>query len=72
MLKKIIIALFIIFACAVPVFASWTEVIREFHGSHGVITIWTDDEYGVQYIVFETDSGVGICPRCTNKERSNP
>ena len=64
MWKKIIIMLLIILAMTVPTFASWKarNVDNERWGLLS-FSIWTDDEYGVDYIVCSNGDKISICPR---------
>lgn len=61
--KKIIVVLFLILLLAVPVFASFKRGDVDSHYPNATFTIWTDEEYGVEYIVCWMGNGVGICPR---------
>lgn len=61
--KKIIAVLFLVLLLAVPVFASFKRGDVDSHYPNATFTIWTDEEYGVEYIVCYMSYGVGICPR---------
>jgi len=63
MVKKIIVVLFLVLLLAVPVFASFKRGDVDSHYPNATFTIWTDEEYGVEYIVCWMGNGVGICPR---------
>ena len=64
--KKIIAVLFLVLLLAVPTFASFKGGDVDSHYPSATFTIWTDEEYGVEYIVCSMPNGVGICPRVNN------
>lgn len=67
MWKRIAVILFIIYTLTIPVFASWKRVDIDSHFPDVTFVIWTDEEYGTQYVVCRWDGeGVGICPRYTD------
>ena len=65
--KKIIAVLFLVLLLAVPAFASFKMVDVDDHYPNAKFTIWTDEKYGVEYIVCYMSNGVGICPRVNGK-----
>lgn len=63
MLKKLIIVLLVIITLTIPVYASFKRQSIDNHYPDSSFAIWTDEKYGIEYIVCEWGNGVGICPR---------
>ena len=63
----IIAVLFLVLILAIPAFASFKKGDVDSHFPNATFTIWTDEKYGVEYIVCDTSNGVGICPRVNGK-----
>ncbi len=63
----IIAVLLLVLILAVPAFASFEKGDVDSHSPNATFTIWTDEKYGVEYIVCYMHNGVGICPRVDGK-----
>jgi len=59
---KVIIAVLLVMIFAGCV--GWTSLPEESKGGAWMdVDVWVDDKTGVEYVVFETKYGVGVCPR---------